>query len=79
MFNPNGCGGMMPPVCQREIVEPVMNRCIEKCCFHEVPHVCPIHTHVIHKHICHHTYRPCYTCSEESQIVESNNGSCCNY
>jgi len=42
----------------------------------EQPHVCPIHTHTINKHIYTHTYTPQYTCSEENQIINDDCGSC---
>ena len=70
MFNKKGCG------CQREIYEPAITKCVEKEFFHEVPHIQPIHTHVINKHIYKHTCTPCYTCSEENQVI--NMDCCCN-
>ena len=39
-------------------------------------HVCPIHTHVINKHIYKHTYTPQYSCSEECQTVNLDCGKC---
>lgn len=72
-MNPGcGCGNMQAP-----IVEPTMNKCIEKEFFHEVPHVCPVHTHVINRHIYKHTYTPEYTTSEENQVINLDNGGCC--
>ena len=65
-MNGNGCG------CP--IVEPTITKCVEKEFFHEVPHVCPIHTHVINRHVYKHTYSPQFTCSEENQVV---NLDCC--
>lgn len=64
---------------QCPIVEPVINRCIEREFFHEVPHICPIHTHIINRHIYRHTYTPQYTCSEENQVINQDCGSCCNF
>lgn len=58
------------------VVEPTITKCVEKECFHEVPHVCPIHTHVINRHIYKHTYTPQYTCSEENQVVNLDCGKC---
>lgn len=69
-----GCNQM-----EQVITEPVITNCIEKEFVHEVPHVCPIHTHVINRHIYNHTYTPQYTCSEENQIINNDNGSCCNF
>ena len=40
-------------------------------------HVCPVHTHVINRHIYKHTYTPQYTCSEENQIINLDNHGCC--
>lgn len=78
LFNNNcnqweGCG------CNQPIIEPVINKCMEKQYCHEVQHVCPIHTHVINKHIYNHVYTPQYTISEENQIINNDNGSCCGF
>ncbi len=75
MFNnKNNC-------CQRQLMEqvveePTITKCVEKNFYHEVPHVCPIHTHVINRHIYNHTYTPRYTCSEECQVVNNDCGKC---
>ena len=61
------------------IVEPTINKCVEKEFYHEVPHVCPIHTHVINRHIYNHSYTPQYTCSEENQVCNIDNGPCCKF
>ena len=74
-----GCCNMNQGCMEREIVEPTINKCIEKEYYHEVPHVCPIHTHVINKHIYKHTYTPQYSCSEENQVYNEDCGSCCNF
>ncbi len=87
MFRKNCCmfGGRMPmpmennDCCERPqcpIVEPTINKCIEREFCHEVQHVCPIHTHVINRHIYNHTYTPEYTCSEENQVVNNDPGCC---
>ena len=47
MFN-NSFGFNME---QEPIMEPVINKCVEKEFVHEVKHCCPINTHVINKHI----------------------------
>lgn len=39
-------------------------------------HVCPIHTHVVNRHIYNHTYTPQYTCSEENQVINNDCGKC---
>ncbi len=58
------------------IVEPTITKCVEKEFCHEVPHVCPIHTHVINRHVYKHTYSPQFTCSEENQVVNLDCGKC---
>lgn len=68
-----GCG------CNQPVVEPVINKCIEKEFCHEVQHVCPIHTHVVNRHVYNHVYQPQYTTSEENQIINNDNGSCCGF
>lgn len=62
--NNDGCGCNPAPV-----VEPAINKCVEREFCHEVQHICPVHTHVINKHIYKHTYTPEYSCSEENQVV----------
>ena len=73
----NNCNCEMP---NGLIMEPAITNCIEKEICHEVKHVCPIHTHIINKHIYNHTYTPEYSCSEENQIINNDLGSCsCNF
>ena len=83
MFKKNfGFGKHMDNCCRPEqncpIMEPVINNCIEREFCHEVNHICPVHTHIINKHIYNHTYTPEYTCSEENQIINNDPGCCCN-
>ncbi len=73
---PNNCCNQRQEQC---IVEPTINKCIEKEFYHEVPHVCPIHTHIINKHIYNHSYTPEYSCSEENQVCNIDNGPCCKF
>lgn len=82
-FNKGCCGRQMPmvggyqqPCMEQEIVEPTITKCVEKEFYHEVPHVCPIHTHVINRHVYKHTYTPQYSCSEENQVINNDCGSC---
>lgn len=67
-------GIVMPPVyeCPRE-------RVIHREIMHEVPHVCPINTRIINHHIYKHTYSPCYTCCEENEVCNINEGCCNNF
>ena len=46
-----GCPRQMEMPQAQPIMEPVITKCIEKEFHHEVKHCCPIHTHVINKHI----------------------------
>lgn len=69
MCNP-GCGA-------QPIMEPVINKYIETETFHEVPHICPVHTHKMNKQIFNHMYTPQYTFSEEDVIINNDSGSCC--
>ncbi len=73
----DGCGCNQQPAMECPVVEPTINKCVEKEFYHEVPHVCPVHTHVINRHIYKHTYTPQYTCSEENQIINLDNHGCC--
>jgi len=80
MFFNNGCGcGCVPCGCECPVMEPVVTKCIEREFCHEVPHICPIHTHVVNKHIYKHTYTPQYTNSEEEVVINEECGSCCNF
>ena len=72
-FNKNCCERQMP---SEPIMEPVINKCIEKEFYHEVQHCCPIHTHIINKHIYNHTYTPQFTCDEENVIINNDCGGC---
>ena len=87
MFNKRNCG------CKRNdymedwgrqdymepIVEPMINNCVEKDFYCEVPHVCPINTHTINRVHYVHTYTPKYTCTEETQVFNDDCGNCCNF
>lgn len=76
-FGSNMAG--MNPCMEQQVVEPTITNCVEKEIYHEVPHVCPIHTHVVNKHIYKHTYTPQYTCSEEDQVCNIDCGKCSNF
>ena len=76
----NNMGAMMPATSMAQpIVGPVQERVVNRTFVHEVPHVCPIHTKVVNHHVYKHTYRPCYTCSEENVCSNVQCGSCCNF
>lgn len=80
MFKKNfGMCGQMNNCCNDPIIEPAINKCIEREFCHEVNHVCPIHTHVINRHVYNHTYTPQYTCSEENQIINNDQGCCAKF
>jgi hypothetical protein len=61
------------------IVEPAITKCIQRDFCHQVPHVCPVHTHVVNRHIYNHTYTPQYSCSEENQCVNIGDTGCCGF
>jgi len=75
--------GPIPPMRaaypQPPIVERPLERVVNRCMVHEVPHVCPINTRIINNHIFRHTYRPTYTCCEQNVISHVQEGSCCNF
>lgn len=58
------------------IQEPTVTNCVEREFYHEVPHCCPFHTHIINKHIYTHTYTPQYSCSEENVVINNDCGGC---
>ena len=70
---------MQQPMMESQVVEPTITKCEEKEFYHEVPHVCPIHTHTVNRHIYKHTYTPQYSCSEENQVCNIDCGKCCNF
>lgn len=73
-------GGMLDPgMTMCPIYEPMQERCIHREICHEVPHVCPINTRIINHHIFKHTYTPQYTCCEENQVCNIDQGSCCGF
>lgn len=74
-FGQGGCCNMNPCGCG-PIVEPPIERCVERNICHQVEHVCPIHTRVINNHIIEHTYRPEYSCSEENTVTNVDPGCC---
>ena len=67
-----GMGCKMQPIYEQPI-----EKCVHKTIVHNVPHICPINTKVINHHVYKHTYSPCYTCSEENEVCQINEGSCC--
>ena len=78
------CNNMAMPkmgMCQpmKAMYEQPIEKCVHRDIVHEVEHICPINTKVINRHIFKHTYKPCYTCTEENQVCEMNQGSCCNF
>ena len=74
-----GCGCNQNMHQEALVTEPTVTKCIEKEYFHEVPHVCPVHTHTVNRHIYNHTYTPQYTFSEENQVVNNDPGCCGGY
>lgn len=83
MFNKRKCGCRQNFGFQNQnfdpVIEPMINNCVEKDYYCEVPHVCPINTHTINRVHYVHTYTPKYTCTEETQVINDDCGSCCNF
>lgn len=79
-FNKRCCQNNMFMGCPKQmedcVVEPTITKCVEKEFYHEVPHVCPIHTHTVNKHIYTHSYTPQYTCDEENVVINNDCGGC---
>ena len=71
--------GNAPTIGNPMMNDGVRERVINRTFVHEVPHVCPIHTRIINHHVYKHTYRPCYTCSEENVCSNVQCGSCCQF
>lgn len=69
-------GMMMQPMMEGQVIEPTITKCVEQNFYHEVPHICPIHTHTVNKHIYKHTYTPQFSCSQECQAVNLDCGKC---
>ncbi|MGE5456266.1 MAG: hypothetical protein ACM3O4_04095 [Ignavibacteriales bacterium] len=65
--------------CGCPVVEPAVTKCVQRDFCHQVPHVCPVHTHVVNRHIYNHTYTPQYSCSEENQCINVGNTGCCGF
>ena len=57
-----------------EVIEPMINNCVEKDYYCEVPHICPINTHTINRIHYVHSYIPKYTCTEETQVINNDCG-----
>ena len=84
-FNNNCCNNnwqseccMMKNDCGcNQVIEPTIERCVERNFYSTVEHICPINTKIINNHIIEHTYRPEYTCEEEN-IVTNVDPGCCN-
>lgn len=68
--------GYNQPMMEQQVIEPTITKCVEQEFYHEVPHVCPIHTHTVNRHIYKHTYTPQYSCSEECQVENLDCGKC---
>ena len=71
------CAGSMTGIVTPPVYECPEERIIHREIVHQVPHICPVNTRIINHHIYKHTYSPCYTCCEENEICNVNEG-CCN-
>lgn len=75
MFNFNK--GCCIPNCG-PIIEPPIEKCIQKDIIHEVEHICPINTKIINNHIFKHVYIPEYSCCEEDVYTNVDECGCSN-
>ena len=81
MYN-HGCGCPCPcpsPIVCPPVYECPINKCVHRNIFFVVPHVCPVNTKIINHHIYKHTYSPEYTCCEENETCNIQEGNCCNF
>lgn len=67
-----GCG--MQPIVEQPII-----KCVHRTFNHTVPHVCPIKTKIFNHHVYRHTYQPSYSCEEQNDVSQINEGSCCQF
>ena len=67
-YNMKGSYGMQMNMCNPcdPIIESPCERVVNREICHNVEHIQPINTRIINHHVYHHTYTPCYTCSEEN-------------
>ena len=70
----NCCEQVCPSVCEM----PREKVCHRYFCYN-VPHIVPCNTRIINHHIFRHTYSPCYTCCEENDYCNVNEGCCNNF
>lgn len=69
-----GCSCPMGNPCP-PIYECPMTRVCERVIMHDVPHVMPITTKIINRHVYRHTYTPVFSC-EECDTCENIYDSC---
>ncbi len=75
MFNFNNRCSCAPINCE-PIMEPPIEKCVEKNIVHEIEHICPINTKVINNHIFKHVYIPQYSCTEEDVYTNVDECGC---
>lgn len=66
----------MPGIVCPPVYECPKENCVHRTVVHEVPHVCPINTKIVTHHVYRHTYSPCYTCCEENDVCNIQEGNC---
>lgn len=73
--------GMDMNACMAPSCPPVYECPQERVCHRqtviEVPHVIPVNTRIINHQIYHHTFTPCYTCCEETEVCNVYDNNCC--
>lgn len=75
-----GCN-MMNGACQPSCVCPPVYECPQERVCHrhsviEVPHIIPINTRIINHQIIRHTYMPCYTSCEQTEVSNVYENNC---
>ena len=75
-FNNNRCCYNTPVMNCGPIMEPPIEKCVQKDIVHEVEHICPINTKIINNHIFKHVYIPQYSCCEEDVYTNVDECGC---
>ncbi len=73
----NSCCGMPQNMMCPPVMECPQVRCCHRVINYEVPHIIPCHTKMINHHVYRHTYKPCFSYSEENESSEIYGPNCC--
>ena len=72
----SGCRNDLTGITCSPVFECPTERCIHRNIYHCVPHICPVNTRIINHHIYKHTYSPSYSCCEENEVCNIQEGNC---